>query len=445
MSDNKHIKYFPQLYLGIKKSNTCSLGFATPHENNKAGLSRKNTVDDWLKRIYDNETVSSEIFENTVRSGFKITDSVKRHYWGGGNVVFRVLDPAGFELEIQSNNLLALINSCGIMAGGFIPGKCVWARDGAINILVHESSDVFANLINMKNLSEEALISKKDKIPGANYLTKNGKSGLYLGTVYVAEYDYDRSSPSSGSRDNACVNVNVSSRKLEEYKEYEAIRFSNSNDISLYRKIDLIKKLNHMVSDEEVTVIIQNNSNFTAANSCYPMRLAFISRNKPLSEPCITIRKISDSDINNLVIHFNKQASFIGSRNPLLTLCNIIRNKFKLSPLIVGEFNELFKYGMQYFCDSSSDLTKPITNRIHYSLLKVENNELVFWEEYNRYTYGQARASKLILPSSDEVNITDINNAVQVIDWFKSTYATAHYVYVDTPDKQNLLLPFDLS
>ena len=109
------------------------------------------------------------------------------------------------------------------------------------------------------------------------------------------------------------------------------------------------------------------------------------------------------------------------------------------------KFNELFKYGMQYFCDSSSYLTKPITNRIHYSLLKVENNELVFWEEYNRYTCGRPHASKLILPSSDEVNITDINNTVQVIDWFKSTYATAHYVYVDTPDKQNLLLPFDLS
>lgn len=147
-----------------------------PFEKNSAFNNRKGTVDGWAKNIdrmpviengecvYDEngrikykepKSIESQIIENVPRQGFKITDDVKRVYWGGGNVAWRVYDPAGFELEIQSQNLMSIIQSVGLTEGGGIPGKCIWGRSGKDNILLHETSEEYKNAIlaaeNLKN------------------------------------------------------------------------------------------------------------------------------------------------------------------------------------------------------------------------------------------------------------------------------------------------------
>lgn len=156
-----------------------ALGFATPHEDNAAGRKRQETVDSWAGA---GQPVI--MIDNVPRSGFKITDDIKRTYWGGGNVVFRVLDPIGIELEIQSQNLMMLIREAGIDAGGEIRGKCLWGRDGAHNILLHETSEDYKNATTSYE-KHVKVIPTKDLIVGGVYKTKAGNEYTYFGRFFV--------------------------------------------------------------------------------------------------------------------------------------------------------------------------------------------------------------------------------------------------------------------
>src|SRR5277367_6289980 len=111
MEVNNKMKVFSQLYVGLRDQgkDAVDLGFATPYEDNAAGRKRQGTVDTWCSGYQ--KKPNTKLFDNVPRTGFRITDDVKRVYYGGGNVVFRVYDPYGFELEIQSQNLMALLHN----------------------------------------------------------------------------------------------------------------------------------------------------------------------------------------------------------------------------------------------------------------------------------------------------------------------------------------------
>jgi hypothetical protein len=186
---NTSIKVFSQLYLGLKGT----LGFATPYEENAAGRKRQETVNSWASGYgeYVNGkhvpgVPKTSVMANEPRAGFKITDDIKRVYWGGGNVVWRVLDPVGFELEIQSRNLMAIIQSCGINEGGEIPGRCVWGRSGGDNILLHESSDEYKDAVKAaETLKAPKQVGKNARRVGGIYRRVDGSPAIFIGKVHV--------------------------------------------------------------------------------------------------------------------------------------------------------------------------------------------------------------------------------------------------------------------
>jgi hypothetical protein len=95
------------------------LGFATPYEPNlKAYEKRKSTIDSWVRSYYTTPVkIEPIIIDNVPLDNFKIAESVRRVYWGGGNVVWRIQDPRGFELEISSANLARIIDCVTIQHG----------------------------------------------------------------------------------------------------------------------------------------------------------------------------------------------------------------------------------------------------------------------------------------------------------------------------------------
>ncbi len=206
---NTAMKVFSKLYVGFRPQKGVPLGFATPYEENAAGRKRQATVDNWSgsggtwdEGVYvPNPKLPVKIIDNEPEPGFKITDDVKRVYWGGGNVVWRVEDPRGFELEIQSQNLMALIQSAGIQEGGVIPGKCVWGRSEGINILLHETSDEYkAAFKAAETLKAPKKLGKKDRRVGGLYTRADGTLAIYLGVVHVTVMDYpEGSAPDYGS------------------------------------------------------------------------------------------------------------------------------------------------------------------------------------------------------------------------------------------------------
>jgi hypothetical protein len=239
--------------------------------------------------ICDDAEPDVRIIDNVPRSGFKITDDIKRVYFGGGNVVFRVYDPNGFELEIQSSNLMALIQVCGINEGGVIPGHCVWGRDGKNNILLHEKSEEYKNAIMMaENAKAPSQIPKSERVVGSKYLLQDGTECIYLGNVFAA------AEVSIGNRGRtvplACgttaVNTEAKYYELQAVSEYDAVvtTINGVKFITLYKKAPLIRltEQSSMNKDDLEKVISEvEKGRIHTASGRFNGRIIFISLNKP--------------------------------------------------------------------------------------------------------------------------------------------------------------------
>jgi hypothetical protein len=313
---NKALKVFSKLYVGLKTQKgydivtetreengqifqdlkrveyeRTDLGFATPYEEGKAAYAkRKKTVDEWSTdtRFHFSKEPKPEprflMLDNVPRGGFKITDDIKRSYWGGGNVVFRVYDPAGFELEIQSQNLMMLINTCGIDAGGLIPGACIWGRDGAHNVLVHETSEEFKNAIMAaEELQKPKDLSAKSKVVGSTYTMQNGSEVVYLGKVFVSLAMFSRDTgPEKAFKldDGRVLGVQSDSGSLTEAEIYEAV-LNETKSVTLYRKASfarLIKEDTWTAQQVEKYLVNTNNVHFATSRDGVIVR---VSTKKP--------------------------------------------------------------------------------------------------------------------------------------------------------------------
>lgn len=201
------IKVFSKLYVGLKKQGKTgeeenpNLGFLTPYEENAAGRKRIETVDSWSRPrdeyqwdenlckqilVKKGQQIPAQILDNVPLEGFEICREVKRTGWNGGNVVWRILDPRGFELEISSSNMAKILTFATLEAG-VIKGKCIWGRLGAHNLLMPEGCPEYANILPkaeefnlMKSLKGKLIPNSQIKI--GDYITlHNQHKGHYCG------------------------------------------------------------------------------------------------------------------------------------------------------------------------------------------------------------------------------------------------------------------------
>lgn len=196
------------------------LGFASPYTQDSAFEKRKRTQDSWAYgygatvTIEDDENIRLElganskvdatsafiggwhprIIRNEPVEGFEIAKSVRRYGWSGsGNVVWRITDPRGFDLEISSDNFASII-SCVDMERGRIKGKCVWGREGAKNILLPEASEPYQEAI-ARTKKVNSKVSLKDVKVGylVDVLTTKVKDdetvSAYYGKMYFLSSD----------------------------------------------------------------------------------------------------------------------------------------------------------------------------------------------------------------------------------------------------------------
>jgi hypothetical protein len=153
--------------------------------------SRQKTGMAWAGKDYELVDINNDPVE-----GFKLIGNIHRTYFGGGNVVWRIEDPRGFQLEIQSGNLDAIISSS-VIENGTIRGACVYARDGSVNALVPcDSPEYIASIEETQRLNQKA--SKSDFVAGCIVELKTGKKYVYLGKFnMIGKYSWQ------GERDRA--------------------------------------------------------------------------------------------------------------------------------------------------------------------------------------------------------------------------------------------------
>jgi hypothetical protein len=323
---NTKIKVFPQLYVGLKaqfhydhatkqRTQLTNLGFATPYEDNAAFRKRKATVDDWARPGSDYDYVSRTstprkkiepiTVDNVPVSGFKITDEIRRVYWGGGNVVWRVEDPRGFELEMSSQNLMAIIQTVGLQAGGEIPGKCVWARDGANNVLLHESTEEFKTAFQVGKTASPLGTKLRPELIGCKASFKGGYVGTYLGA-------------------GSCFTWNGYDERTTFRHEYQHFFLDDDNkSLTTYRdpKPLLIEKSRELTDDEALKLINRLREKITTAGaSRYGTRYTKVNRAKKPASLELVLRPVTVEAASKMVtVKSNYFESYIyNSANALL-------------------------------------------------------------------------------------------------------------------------------
>lgn len=135
------IEYKPHLSTYAKKKDSqdaWAYGMSYYHEEKETGyffdcdgkvwIRRKQWKDDSGREIaWVNTLVALElqprVIDNPPQVGFRIQNMVSRH--ASSNKLWRILDPRGFELEISSGNLEALLFSC-VIDRGLIVDECIW-------------------------------------------------------------------------------------------------------------------------------------------------------------------------------------------------------------------------------------------------------------------------------------------------------------------------------
>lgn len=168
------------------------LGFATPSEKRDTAFNkRKETVDRWSKNLdyycRDKGEIESEYIVNVPVEGFRISESVRRSSsWNGGNVLWRIADPRGFELEISSANLASIIELNGIEKGGYITGKCCYGRSGSDNVLLPENSEPYIDAVRVTDNINNKKYTLKSLKEGDIITTKGKHYDMqYLGEYYI--------------------------------------------------------------------------------------------------------------------------------------------------------------------------------------------------------------------------------------------------------------------
>ena len=96
-------------------------------------------------------------------------------------MVWRILDPRGFELEISSANLMGIIESVGILAGGVIDRNCVWGRMGAQNILIPEGSELWEKYLSDSKKTKAMSNRVTNYVVGDRIKLSNGEECVYVG------------------------------------------------------------------------------------------------------------------------------------------------------------------------------------------------------------------------------------------------------------------------
>lgn len=191
------------------------LGFMSPEGTDSGAAKRKITQQKWaygavttdpvtgvMKRFvqrkwepsvghtYDQVPITDDllptVLTNELLEGFQIARSVRRGGWSGANILWRIIDPRGFELEISTANFARIVD-CAVVDHGVIQGKCIWGRCGSENILLPESSDIYQAAVMHTDRSATRVplteVNIGDTVDVYNASGYDGH-GIYLGRHY---------------------------------------------------------------------------------------------------------------------------------------------------------------------------------------------------------------------------------------------------------------------
>lgn len=190
------LKSFDKGYIKFQdRGGSTPIGFLVPFDPSKKNA-RTNTVDNWASGSGQGDKDLEDmafVLDNKPYTGFRILKLCRRYQTD--NVVWRVEDPRGFQLEITSENLEYLLDHVDIK-DGVMTGDLVWTttHQGGTLWLLPEGSEEYQKAREYLSCRNER-ISLRDVQRGDMVLLHDGRTVRYLGGMYgptvTSEYDKD--------------------------------------------------------------------------------------------------------------------------------------------------------------------------------------------------------------------------------------------------------------
>lgn len=171
-----------KMYRVSRSSDGNPLSYLTHFDDTAAFKERRSTGCRWSGGYGSNKQEPVEVyFDNEPSTGFKIVKEAVRY--STSNVVWRVIDPRGFMVEIYSANFMSIISYCTVVEGE-IQGNCIWGRENGKNFLIPEGSPDYKR---SKPEGTKSINLKEVKI-GSLVRLKDGTKATYLGKYYETKY-----------------------------------------------------------------------------------------------------------------------------------------------------------------------------------------------------------------------------------------------------------------
>lgn len=198
----------PKIRIGFQTREDCftkKLAYIIYYDT--AGKIRKEKS--WKSWIDDKIPV--EEHENTPMEGFTLNRDVKRYsgdWFSSKRTLIRVHDPRGFEFEVTTENLIAILMHTDCSKRSLI-GQFVYAWSGQDLVLLPTNSEEYQAAVNYTaGLAKK--VKAKELVNGVEYKTKRDGNVIYMGkfNIYTFANDsmkYTYATPSGKRTANKCM------------------------------------------------------------------------------------------------------------------------------------------------------------------------------------------------------------------------------------------------
>lgn len=153
--------------------------------DDKGQLRKSKSWESWRDK-----SIQPEEFDNKPIDGFTINKDIKRYngeWFSSTRTMIRVHDPRGFEFEVTTENLIAILMHTDCLRRGLI-GEFVYAWIGKELVLLPTNSEEYQNAVKFTtNLSKK--VKAKELVPGVSYKTKREGDVVFMGKLNWYEYN----------------------------------------------------------------------------------------------------------------------------------------------------------------------------------------------------------------------------------------------------------------
>lgn len=182
-----HVFVAPKIRVGFQKREdtfTGQLAYIIYYDE-KGKIRKEKSWETWRDK-----KIASQEFDNTPLEGFTLNKDIKRYsgeWFSSNRTLIRVHDPRGFEFEVTTENLIAILMHTDCLRRGLI-GQFVYAWVGPELVLLPTNSEEYQTAVKYTSgLAKK--VKAKELTPGISYKTKREGDVIFMGKLKWHEYD----------------------------------------------------------------------------------------------------------------------------------------------------------------------------------------------------------------------------------------------------------------